>query len=263
MKARWMVAWLILVIALAGGVIVGASTCYRGVTCEARGNCWFATWSGVMVRAAEGVWVNFTPSNSGLLHPYCHEVAVDAAGRVWVTHHMLGISLLDYGTSVVDITDDRWLTFTKADGLGSDFMIGAVAIDSQGRKWFGHDSGISILDDKGTPFDKSDDAWTQYIGGQSGLAVGPVNDILFDSQGCAWAATDFGVSRFCGGWTEFTWPGYPGGGWRDVHNGRIFPRTWRWIRTAVSGWQTWAAAQPCGTAANGLFMICTTRPCRC
>ena len=186
------------------------NNCVRAVTCDASDNCWFPTWGGVAVRSADGNWTDFTTQNSGIAHSYCLDVAVDDLGLVWITHHEVGVSLLDTNGTLFDKTDDRWLIFTPQDGLGSGFMVETIEIDPQGRKWFGHGNGISILDDHGTPFDKSDDLWTEINNQNSGLIVGPINTILFDPAGCIWAGGDFGLSRKCGGsWEALNWSGEP------------------------------------------------------
>jgi ligand-binding sensor domain-containing protein len=148
--------------------------------------------------AADG-WVNFTPDNSGLAHEYCHDVAVDDAGRVWIAHHSgTGVSLLDYNGTLRDSSDDTWIIFNPADGLPGGYgWVQTVTVDSSGQIWFGHSLGASRLDHKGTPFFKGDDEWVQYSSAHLNLGAGFVNAILEDGQGCLWFGGDDGLSRMC------------------------------------------------------------------
>jgi len=90
-------------------------------------------------------------------------------------------------------------------------MVGTVEIDSSGNKWFGHWSGVSVLDDKGTPFTKSDDTWTQYPSESYGLVKGPKEAIVFNTNqsGKPWVGGDYGLNYQAGGsnWVEVLWPG--------------------------------------------------------
>jgi hypothetical protein len=215
----------------------------QGVTCDHLGNCWFPNWNGVDVRSANGNWVHFGTAD-GLAHPYCWDVAVDAAGRVWVGHHFVGVSLLDYNGTLRNKADDTWLTFTPADGLQSN-RVHTVEIAPDGRVWFGLGTTqyrIAILDHKGTPFNKADDHWTSYDDDDFGDAAGPVNAILFHGND-VWAGTDFGLVRRTGAWEEVTWLGVSG----------CLPCCWVW-----PGWvwdlalddqgHVWVADGMCGAA---------------
>ena len=228
----------------------------RAVTCDQSGYCWFPTWGGVGVYAPEDGWTDFTTSNSGIAHSYCYDVGIDAAGRVWITHHSVGVSLLDYNGTLFDKTDDTWLTFTPTDGLGSSW-VNTVTIDSQGDKWFGHSSGISVLDDNGTPFNKADDTWTNYA--DPGLNM--VNAILFDPDGCVWAGTDWGLRRNCDDtWEEITWPGKPG----CFECCWIWPR-WVWELALDDQGHVWVADGACGAAEwdGSEWAICDTADAEC
>ena len=84
-----------------------------------------------------------------------------------------------------------------------------VAIGPDGRKWFGHTSAISVLNDGGTPFDKADDHWLRFSSISSGVPEGFVNAIIFDDNQCAWVGSDHGLSRMCGqSWLSYEAFGY-------------------------------------------------------
>jgi hypothetical protein len=77
-----------------------------------------------------------------------------------------GVVLFDPRGTPSDPSDDRYVDFTLADGVrGGDIF--EVAIDRAGLKWiagWGAEGGLSCLDDRGTPFDKTDDRWMNYPG---------------------------------------------------------------------------------------------------
>lgn len=233
-----------------------------GVTCDQFGNCWFPNWNGVDVRRANGKWVHFGTAD-GLAHPYCHDVAVDAAGRVWVGHHFVGVSLLDYNGTLGRKSDDTWLTFRPSDGLKSESVY-SVEIAPDGRVWFGLGTTtyrIAILDHKGTPFDKTDDLWSSYDNGDFGAAAGPVNAILFHGN-AVWAGTDFGLVRRTGGaWSEITWSGAGCG----IMCCLTWPEGIVWDLAADDRGHVWVADGRCGAAGydGSSWTVCDTHDSGC
>lgn len=127
-------------------------------------------------------------------------MAVDESGYVWVgLHDGRGVSLLNHEGSLDNRDNDTWITFTEAAGLPKGHTwVEDIAIDSQGRLWFGHSLGATLLDHKGTPFFKEDDTWVDFSDATVGLSYRFVNVIFEDSQGCMWFGGDSGVSRDCG-----------------------------------------------------------------
>ncbi len=225
-------------------VPIGApSALVNGVTCDDAGNCWFAHWNGLSVRSPGGQWTDFSTAD-GLAHSYCWDVAVDDSGLVWVGHHFVGVSVLDYNGTLRNKNDDTWLTFRPADGLKSD-RVQTVEIAPDGRVWFGLGTTqyrIAILDYKGTPFNKADDQWLSYDDDDFGDAAGPVNAILFDGSD-VWAGTDDGLARRTGGaWQVVTWPGSGCPScWPE------WPY-WVWDLTLDQDGHVWVADGMCGAA---------------
>jgi ligand-binding sensor domain-containing protein len=81
--------------------------------------------------------------------------------------------------------------FITLDGL-ADNDVYAVAMDGEGRLWLGTwGGGVSVLDDGGTPFDKSDDTWTTFTTAD-GLADNYVRAIAADGAARLWFGTDGG-----------------------------------------------------------------------
>jgi len=60
---------------------------------------------------------------------------------------------VDDADTPADTQDDRWTSFTTADGLLHN-TVHAIVIDADGAKWIATDGGISYLDDAKTPNDK-------------------------------------------------------------------------------------------------------------
>jgi hypothetical protein len=213
------------------------------VTCDDAGNCWFAHWNGLSVRSAGGQWTDFSTAD-GLAHSYCWDVAVDDSGLVWVGHHFVGVSVLDYNGTLRRKSDDTWLTFTPSDGLKSD-RVHTVEIAPDGRVWFGLGTTqyrIAVLDYKGTPFNKADDHWLNYDDDDFGGAAGPVNSILFHGNE-VWAGTDYGLARMTGGaWQEETWSGV-GCTWCCP----TWPG-WVWDLATDQDGHVWVADGSCGAA---------------
>ena len=86
---------------------------------------------------------------------------------------------------------DTWTTYRQADGLAIDHT-NAVAIDSNGRAWFGSES----YGDRGygvSRFDGTD--WRVYTTAD-GLASNRVMSVAVDEEGHLWFGTTGGVSVF-------------------------------------------------------------------
>jgi hypothetical protein len=166
------------------------------VAMDITGRMWFATDKGVSVLSvADGKWMTFTAAD-GLASDFVQAVSVDQAGYIWFGTRRGGSVLNDRGTPF-DKSDDVWMTYTREayrEGLGSNNIL-AVVSDDRGRKWFGTMSGLSLLDDGGTPFDGSDDVWTSYTM-RDGLPDDHVTAITADADGNMWVGTAAGVIVF-------------------------------------------------------------------
>jgi hypothetical protein len=190
---------------------------------DSGGRLWFGADGGVSVLDDGGtpfdeeddVWTTFTTAD-GLAEGSVQSIAIDGGDRLWFgtrTSSMTGqwygyASVLDDGGTPFDKGDDAWITFTTADGL-ADGAILAVAIDGEGRLWFGayglelpSRGGVSVLDGGGTPFDKGDDVWATFTTAD-GLAHNWINAIAMDGGGRLWFGTYGGVSVLDGGGTPF------------------------------------------------------------
>jgi ligand-binding sensor domain-containing protein len=162
----------------------------EGIAVDEAGRKWFVNdGNGVSVLDDAGTpydktddtWTSFTAAD-GLAGDRVHVAAVDGPNLVWFAHESDGVSLLDYGGTPHDKSDDVWTTFTPVDGLAGNSVY-AIVVDKAGRKWFGACGGVSVLDDGDTPHNKADDTWTTF-------PVGDCNQgIAIDGRGRKWIAT--------------------------------------------------------------------------
>ncbi|HID85971.1 MAG TPA: hypothetical protein EYP55_01160, partial [Anaerolineae bacterium] len=133
-------------------------------------------------------WITYTSINSAL--PWDKVMAMAPGyGGVW---------LGTWGRGACFVESHRFVTYTTADGLGSNYIL-TITIGQDGRAWFGlgrssgGGKGVSLLDGADTPHDKEDDEWTRYRE-EDGLASDTVWAIAI-GDGEAW----FGTAPVCSG----------------------------------------------------------------
>ncbi|MFQ6058767.1 MAG: two-component regulator propeller domain-containing protein, partial [Anaerolineae bacterium] len=103
------------------------------------------------------IWTHYTTQNSCLASDKVMAMA-PGMGGVW---------LGTWGWGVTFIGSCGCVSYTTADGLGSNYVL-AIAVGQDGRVWFGLGTsggggrGVSVLDGASTPCDKGDDTWTLY-----------------------------------------------------------------------------------------------------
>lgn len=109
------------------------------VEVDAVGNVWVGTeGAGAFVRAGER-WVHFRPGQ-GLADGYVQAIGFAPDGTVWFATRKFngrgtGVSVLNPGTDLADLSDDVWHRFRVADGLPADLVLAMVG-DGQ-RLWLG------------------------------------------------------------------------------------------------------------------------------
>lgn len=174
---------------------------------------WVGTSQGMSIREPEGDWLTLTDAD-GLAGNIVMDIAPDPTDpqRRWFATYSGG-SLLDDGGTPLDKADDAWVTFTESDGLVDNYL-STVAVDADSSAWFGTDkiddqgnesgSGISVLDNNGTLFTKTDDIWITYTATTSGLSHNVIRDMTVDGVGVVWIATQSGLNAYSdGAWTTF------------------------------------------------------------
>jgi ligand-binding sensor domain-containing protein len=190
-----------------------ASNYVDAIAIDAQGRKWFGTSRGVS--CFDGTTWR-TPADYGVL-----AIAIDAQGRKWFATAG-GVTCFDGTTWCTYTTEDwrapgqahritifdgtTWRTYTTKDGLASN-RLSAIAIDAQGRKWFGHgqyQAGEKLIGSGGVScFDGT--TWRTYTT-KDGLANNGVWAITIDAEARKWFGTGGGVSCFDGTtwrtWTE-------------------------------------------------------------
>lgn len=144
------------------------------------GSLWVATDRGLSRRSPDGEWQLFTIGNPFLDDvPYVTDIAEGTNGEVWVTVAGQGVFRWENG---------NWQNFYPNTGnvqLPSS-NVRSVAVEQNGRIWFGTDSGVAIYD--GT-------TW-QTLRTTDGLIDNLVNDIYIHPSGTVWFATRGGISQY-------------------------------------------------------------------
>jgi len=149
---------------------------------------WAATYDGLAV--TNGIsWTTYAHSD-GLGSKYVYDL-VAQDGLLWAGTAG-ALNAFDDGGTPYDGSDDTWTAFRAGDGLSSD-CVQNIALDGDGQKWVitcGHE--LNVLDDGGSPHDKSDDQWHTYTGTES-LDWGWVYDLTVDDEDHLWIGTNIGL----------------------------------------------------------------------
>jgi ligand-binding sensor domain-containing protein len=160
-------------------------------------NKWFGSWGeGVICLTPDSTFQFYNAENgyfAGITedHDYAviPDMAVDAYGTLWMLNYR---SLTDL--PLVTVTADlQWNYYGLSDGLNTSF-IRVIAVDLENRKWLGSESnGIYIVDDNGTPLDKTDDRPVERITTDDGLETNQITALAADREGGMWIGTPEGL----------------------------------------------------------------------
>lgn len=128
----------------------------------------------------EGPWTNFSIAD-GLVADSIIALDVASSGHLWV-----GTT----GGVSIRAPEGEWLTLTDADGLASNPVMDITPdpTDTQ-RHWFATAGGGSLLDDGGSPLDKTDDSWVTFDK-DDGLVERYVWTVAVDDNGDVWFGTN-------------------------------------------------------------------------
>ncbi len=180
---------------------------FRTLAEDSRGRIWAGSWGGgvTLFEKIGQDSVVFTPLgdvNGGLsgidINPtyvVVTKIRADDAGRLW----FLNYAAADKKVLRVYDLENRWQSWSTAEGIRS-FKVVDLAFDGYGRKWIAsEDGGVSVLDDNGTPFDKSDDDLSGYLAIEDGLESNNVRALAEDLDGTLWIGTSLGLNYWFGG----------------------------------------------------------------
>lgn len=187
---------------------------------DREGNIWITTPVGVAVVSPTGQTVE-SYSVGPDLPAAVQQVAIDSQGHVW-------FATWGGGVGVLDRESNTWTRYTSADGLIDD-RVRFVRIDGQNNKWFGTAMGVGLLTANGEwktfgveagfgrgavwamVGDINGNLWCATQGGgvvvlspdgqpvatyttDNGLPDNIVHDVMIDTQGRKWFATNNGLA---------------------------------------------------------------------
>lgn len=179
----------------------------RDIAVDGLGVVWIATQSGLNAYSG-GVWTVFY-SSDGLASSNVTALLV-VSNLLWVATKG-GVSVLNYGSTPHNKSDDQWATYTQYSTGLADNDTSSLAVDGAGRIWIGTNQisgssetgyGVSVLNTRGTPFNRSDDTWTTF-NTNSGLAHNAVRAVITAGSGTTWIGTREGLSRLDYGSSPF------------------------------------------------------------
>ncbi len=222
--------WLTLT-AQAGLSIAG----HRAVAVDHQNRKWFGTAGrGITIVEEVGDWFRFTQIDttggrlSGSDTPYnviVERLLVDKQGNVWVLNKYAA----NRKPLAVVSPAGQWQYFSISDGI-RETAVTCMAIDQRGWKWIGmQHEGIVVLDDAGTPFDKSDDQIRGTLTTADGLFSNFVRSVAVDSDGVVWIGTNQGLNY----WFEGSVGGRGGLLSDDINVVAVDFRNNKWVGTSA------------------------------
>ena len=161
------------------------------------GDIWAGTWGrGLAIREPDGRWQWLDQSNSVLQgingegsFVVVADILRDKQNLFWVTNVLSGLAVLDGDDPTTG------LLYTQSD-LGVSRDIGKVALGPDGLKWISTPlDGFLLFDDGGTPFEKGDEYSMPFSTSvDDRLTSDRITDIMVDSRGQIWVATNNGLN---------------------------------------------------------------------
>ncbi len=149
-----------------------------------------ACWDLVSGRCVRRTTANSLGSNDVL------SVLVDGRGRKWFGT-AVGVSVLNDGGTPLDLTDDTWQHYSRADGLiGARVQAIGVTRGSghEEYKWLGTERGITVLDDSDPGALR-----TRSFTAADGMTSNSVTTIAVSNTQEVWCGTPSGVTVFLNG----------------------------------------------------------------
>lgn len=125
---------------------------------------------------------------------FAYEMIFDPNGHLWMSL---------YGNGVVEFDGEKWIHYTKTDGLAGDH-VADIFVDNEGNMWFAcYEEVFDIVGRGLTKFDGVN--WQTFTMGD-GLASDNIEDIAMDSSGDLWVAHRYGsVDRMTdSGWVNYS-----------------------------------------------------------
>jgi len=170
---------------------------------DARGRLWVGSWgNGVAIRSSSSRWVRLDQTNSILKgipsaakFVVVSDIARDGADNMWLVNVSVGIAVLN------QYPPTESFLFDQVDlGFPSRLDLNKIFFGPDGLNWVtSRTDGVVILDDGGTPFAGGDDsALLISTAFDNRMSSNRVADLLIDTNGTVWIATDAGLNAVVG-----------------------------------------------------------------
>lgn len=157
----------------------------RDILCDDKNNLWFLNYLAenkkvLGVLEPQGQWQHWTTLD-GIVSDEISRLEIDDSQRIWIGTDDAGVSVLDYGESLQDKSDDDLSGFlNNTEGLESN-VINAMAYDLDGTMWIGTLEGLNY-----------------WFAGSVSTKYNVINDvinaILVDPRNNKWFGTKGGLS---------------------------------------------------------------------
>ncbi len=161
------------------------------ISVDKDGNKWIATRNG-LAKFDNLHWTVYNKDNSELPNDEVTAITIDGLGNKWI-----GTSI----GAVAKFNDSNWTVYNSS--LPRINGINSIAIDDEGKKWFGGTSdwhlglnggGLAVFDDTN---------WAFYNSDNSSLPYNSVTAIAIDGLGNKWLGTYLPELYFYGGVVKF------------------------------------------------------------
>ncbi len=172
----------------AGGEPLSTGIVYA-MASDSVGNIWFHTSQGTgRLSSEDGSWTTYGTVMEAVEENYEAVLGTIGRTRLWAIDDADGVWV---GAARFD--GQAWFSYQDQEALGQT-EVTAVAIDEDGRVWFGtRDAGLVVLDG---------DSWSHYDQETSSLTDNWIKDILVDSENRVWVATPAGLNVITGQWWQ-------------------------------------------------------------
>jgi len=170
----------------------------RDIVVDSAGTVWIATKGG-LAAFSNNVWTTYYTWD-GLPSNNITDLLV-VGNLLWIGTKG-GIAVLDYKGTPTLKGNDQWMTYTQYNSGLVDNDTSSLSVDGAGRLWIGTTqisgrsevgSGVSVLDTKGTPFNRSNDQWRSFTTSND-LADNAVRAVLASGTSSVWFGTRQGLS---------------------------------------------------------------------
>ncbi|MBN1479205.1 hypothetical protein EH223_16050 [candidate division KSB1 bacterium] len=190
---------------------------YHAIEEDLHGRIWAGSWGGGVTLFEKVGDDSITFTNlysmdgnlSGVIgaenYVVITDIKSDEHGNLW----FLNSDADDKRVLHVYDLEDRWQHWLATESASEEGIrsvkVLCLEIDATGRKWIGTGSssggganGLSVLDDKGTPFDTSDDDLKGFLDETEGLESNHVTSLAEDQNGTMWIGTTKGLNYWYG-----------------------------------------------------------------